>query len=107
LLERELADHKINRILKRKIPPLAVVNPVGSVTPPGTWPQRLVVAAEVKGKTVERIAGLAQRSAADAPWVWTYLANLGAETVAQYVTSPLMPGGGTVRTPTRAEVDCR
>ncbi|WP_432877737.1 hypothetical protein ACQPYH_29365 [Kribbella sp. CA-245084] len=104
LLEQELADHKINRILKRKIPSLSLVNATGSVTPSGTWPQRLVVAADVKGKTDARIAGLAQRTAAGAPWVWTYLANLGGETVSQYMTWPPMPTGGNLRTPTRAEL---
>ncbi|MFI5730102.1 hypothetical protein ACIA49_08295 [Kribbella sp. NPDC051587] len=104
LLTQRLADHKINRILKTKVPAIRVRNTLGTVTPPGVSPQRLVVETELQVKDYPRLTALAERKRPGLPWSWRYAVNLGDETVMQFLTTKPGPGDSTLRTPTKAEL---
>ncbi|MFB6721486.1 hypothetical protein ACFCV3_15035 [Kribbella sp. NPDC056345] len=101
---QRLMDHKINRILKTKIPAIKVKNTVGTVTPPGTSPQLLVVDTELQTKDFPRLTALAERKRPGLPWSWKYAVNLKDETVMQFLTTQPRPGDFTLRTPTKAEL---
>ncbi|WP_405062499.1 hypothetical protein OG474_12895 [Kribbella sp. NBC_01505] len=104
LLEQRLMDHKINRILKAKIPAVEVKNSVGTVTPPGVSPQRLVVETELQTERFPRLTALAERKRPGLPWSWRYAVTLDDETVMQYLTTKPRTGDSTLRTPTKAEL---
>ncbi|MFF1815820.1 hypothetical protein ACFVWG_00900 [Kribbella sp. NPDC058245] len=104
LLEQRLSDHKINRILKTKIPGIRIKNTVGTVTPPGVSPQRLVVETELQTERYPRLVAMAERKRASLPWSWRYAVNLGDETVMQFLTTKPRPGDSPLRTPTKAEL---